>query len=38
MRVTRQIEAANIGPAEISRLAEEAGNLAAQEYRKAGFH
>jgi hypothetical protein len=38
MRVIRQIEAASLDPTEISRLAEEAGNLAAQEYRKTGFH
>ena len=38
MRVIRQIEAASIGPSDISRLADEAGNLAAQEYRKTGFH
>lgn len=38
MRVIKQIEAASLSPADISRLANEAGDLAAQEYRKAGFH
>ncbi len=38
MRMIRRIEAASLDSADISRLADEAGNLAAQEYRKTGFH
>jgi hypothetical protein len=38
MRVVKQIEAANLDASDINRLAQEAGDLAAQEYRGAGFH
>ena len=38
MRVIRQIEAANMGVQEINRLAQEAGDLAARDYRSVGFH
>ena len=38
MKVVKRIEATNLIPVEIDRLAEEAGALAVQRYRKAGFH
>jgi hypothetical protein len=38
MRVLRQIEAATMSPDDVRRLADEAGVLATQEYRKTGFH
>lgn len=38
MKVVKLIEAASLGPREIQRLAEEAGELAVQRYRKSGFH